>query len=267
MSLDFIFFSVRTDTVYSSPANVGTIENLARNTRSYGRSEDSSASTTPRDGDVMEERFQRHQDKAHVISPDFTPEKLVFRSRPGSPKTAGPLKPTYRAPKRNKGCLVETIDNFHSGVAKLGSPQSWRNAKPLHGGGHLLESRVVNTGSRRFSNPAAPRMFAEEMTVRKRCNSASAAVDGCGPSGGGCGGSPSKRRGSGGAYCVECKQWRHKFDFTKSQWRNRPRGFRRCKFCTGEIGSDSKVSPADGSPRRYRLKSSDEGVYRKPHGY
>ena len=67
--------------------------------------------------------------------------------------------------------------------------------------------------------------------------------------------SPNKRRGSGGAYCVECNEWRHKFDFTKSQWRNRPRGFRRCKFCTGEVGSDSKQSPSEWSPTRCRLNS------------
>ena len=253
---------------FTSPATAPKTENLARNTRSYGRSESSNGSS-PRDGDVMEERVQRHRGKSHLISPDFTPEKLEFRSRPGSPKMAGPLKSTYKAPKMNKGCLVETIERYHSGVAKLGSPQTWRNATPLSGGnihetaGHVLESRVMS--GRRFSNPAAPRMMEDDITPRKRFHSTGGPMDAVGRSGtrgsihsvaGGSGGdSPSKRRGSGGAYCVECKHWRHKFDFTKSQWRNRPRGFRRCKFCTGEAGSDSKVSPADGAPRRYRMKS------------
>ncbi|ETO07097.1 hypothetical protein RFI_30295 [Reticulomyxa filosa] len=53
---------------------------------------------------------------------------------------------------------------------------------------------------------------------------------------------------SDGAICVECKEYRHKYDFTKSQWRNRPRDYRRCKHCTGECGTDSLVGPLFKSP-------------------
>lgn len=56
-----------------------------------------------------------------------------------------------------------------------------------------------------------------------------------------------------GAHCVQCHIWRHKFGFTKSQWRNRPREFRRCKWCTGEIGTDSKAVPV-----QHRVSSATE---------
>ena len=65
--------------------------------------------------------------------------------------------------------------------------------------------------------------------------------------------------GRRGAFCVECKRWCHKFDFTKSQWRNRPRGFRRCKYCTGEVGSDSKVAPG-------LISSGNQSAHGSTHG-
>ncbi len=61
--------------------------------------------------------------KSHLISPDFTPEKLVFSSRHSSraatPNAVNNNNNKYKAPKINKGCLVETIDKYHTSVAKL----------------------------------------------------------------------------------------------------------------------------------------------------
>lgn len=58
------------------------------------------------------------------IANNIIPAKLVFRSRPTSPTN---INETYKAPKINKGCLVETIGNYHSGVAKLYCPPKLRN--------------------------------------------------------------------------------------------------------------------------------------------
>eukprot|EP01083_Nonionella_stella_P081040 223028_1 len=241
------------DQEYISPGT--NIENGARDTLSFKRNEsDESGVLNPR--------------KNHIISPDFTPEKLVFRSRPATPRDPVVVQQrmTYKAPKINKGCLVETIDKYHSGVAKLYSPPKWRNDKPLNGVegsktiGNVLESRIVNT-KRVVEAPRAqpPSGYSEGFKAHSRESSPPSHGNTVRRSGRSGSLSPSKKRGSGGAYCVECNEWRHKFDFTKSQWRNRPRGFRRCKFCTGEGGSDSKQSPHDWSPRRYRLKSARGG--------
>lgn len=42
--------------------------------------------------------------------------------------------------------------------------------------------------------------------------------------------------GLSAAVCGGCKVMRDKFDFTKTQWRNRKRGVRRCKICIGHQG-------------------------------
>jgi len=42
--------------------------------------------------------------------------------------------------------------------------------------------------------------------------------------------------GLSAAVCGGCGQMRDKFDFTKTQWRNRKRGVRRCKICIGHQG-------------------------------
>ena len=232
---------------------------------------------------------------------------------------------TYKAPKINKGCLVETIDKYHTGVAKL-SPVQWRRNDNKNNDDdfkcapspHLLESRVIAArtaatepshrgygsnnnpsagNNRNYTSNAQPEgistnRYGNEMessscndiSPRKRglsgyeresryrhreSSSSSGFVSGHHGHGPGRNNSlsPSKRRGSGGAYCVECNQWRHKFDFTKSQWRNRPRGFRRCKFCTGEVGSDSKQAPSEWSPRRYRLKGGSRLMNHSYHGH
>ena len=176
---------------------------------------------------------------SHLISPNFTPEKLVFVSHPTTPRDANMTAPrlAYKAPKINKGCLVETIDKFHTGVAKLYSPPKWRGNESLtSASGQVLQSRVIRTNCGENKATKMDQIADDSPASTQQ-----------------------QRRGSGGAYCVECNQWRHKFDFTKSQWRNRPRGFRRCKVCTGEIGSDSKAAPTKNSktwsPRRFRLKS------------
>jgi len=84
--------------------------------------------------------------------------------------------------------------------------------------------------------------------------------------------SPSRSGGRGranGATCVECGEYRHKYDFTKSQWRNRPRGFRRCKYCTGEGGTDSRISSYDNSSYTNRSGgnyTAQKSSYRSPFG-
>jgi len=214
---------------YCSPET--NIENKSRNTLSF--KSDSNNQNKP----SIESR------NSHLISPNLTPEKLMFVSRPATPRDGkvsmtAPRLAAYKAPKINKGCLVETID--YPSTAKLYSPSTKMNAC---GQGQLLESRVVRSNNQcemgvapKYINKVKDESFSSSSPVAKQ------------------------RRGNGGAYCVECNEWRHKFDFTKSQWRNRPRGFRRCKYCTGEIGSDSKIAPMKNnkawSPKRFRLKSN-----------
>ncbi|ETO36313.1 hypothetical protein RFI_00750 [Reticulomyxa filosa] len=66
-----------------------------------------------------------------------------------------------------------------------------------------------------------------------------------------------------GATCVECGKYRHKYDFTKSQWRNRPRDFRRCKYCTGEGGTDSRTSSYDSTNYSIRGSSYGSNIFQK----
>merc|ERR1719188_1182666 len=47
------------------------------------------------------------------------------------------------------------------------------------------------------------------------------------------------------AMCCQCNLMKHKWDYTKSQWKNRPRWYRRCKSCIGQRGTVSKASPRE----------------------
>jgi len=58
------------------------------------------------------------------------------------------------------------------------------------------------------------------------------------------------------AMCCQCNLMKHKWDYTKSQWKNRPRWYRRCKSCIGERGTVSKLSQRDSQLQLVRQGSS-----------
>merc|ERR1712087_816130 len=59
--------------------------------------------------------------------------------------------------------------------------------------------------------------------------------------------------------CGSCGIMRDKFDFTKTQWRNRKRGIRRCKKCIGHNGGPPPA-PKKKTAQRMAQRNALQGI-------
>ena len=61
--------------------------------------------------------------------------------------------------------------------------------------------------------------------------------------------------------CCSCHKKKSKWEFTKSQWKNRPRCQRRCKNCTGEHGTMSAISAEHATKRDGRRHNDHSWIF------